>query len=447
LLAYGAGAFLLFASVVVSRRSQLYALSPALSFSLVWVVAVTLGILRFGTRYISDYSVLTIGAGTLILCLGCVLGAPVRSIGAYEASPRRAPTEHRVSAGVIRLAVYAGSVAGLVAAVLAVGQHGFDLRDAFSLADLVAVGQGVSESRYATTTLESAGDQVVSALLGLNFASALVAPFIRLSSERDNHRRLIAAPLGSAFVYGFLTTEHLPIVLATFMVVASTISVTIVIAGKPPVLTVRRVALGATGMGVFVFAFTLISFVRVGTFEEKLRPEIFSKVENYALGSLPAFSTWLDDQSVARPSYARPELGYGTSMVPFIGPLTGRDRLSTRAYDDFVSVADTSTTTNIYTWWRNVLLDFGWPGGAAFLFLLGWLVGRLYLAVVRHASVLAAVGLSASYAVLLLSFTFTMTTFTNVFLSFLLAFIFVGSSLHATPSRSGATRAKGAMHS
>lgn len=408
---------ILASTAVLARAQQGQWLAPGPLCATYWSLACAAPLLILGDGYISGRSVLAIAVGTAVLTLGTCLALARRGRGANLkcVEPRRVPHLHRAT---LRYLVLAGTASGLTAAVLAVYTHGLKITNAFSLEGLLQTGNALSLSRYGDNGTDTS--TVVAALLGITYAAAVVSPFTLLDRESTSWRRtLVAAPALAALAYSTITTEHLAMLLCAAMTTSGYLAMCVLRDGMSPALSRSRVMNAGVIGGIVAVAFVAISFVRVGSFESNVRPVIFDKIEVYAVGYLPAFSGWLD----ARLDGHRPtdQLGYGTSSLPAVGALVGQSRASTRSYDERVTIGPDGQTTNVYSWWRNFILDFDLPGAALALVLFGWMMGRIYLAVVLRASISAAAGLACCFSVVLLSNTYTITTFTNVSVAFAIA--------------------------
>ncbi|GAB2683740.1 O-antigen polymerase [Thalassiella azotivora] len=396
----------LLAALFLQRRL----LAPAPFFAAFWLVAVSAPLLLVPGAYVTAKGTAYVAAAVSLWVLGAAaasaapgrprFGPARRPSGPAASSTRRAPLDGTL---LTRL-VAAGTAAGFLAAVVALRRNGFDLGAVLSVDALLATGNAISVRRYAGV---SGGGGLVSALLAVAYAGSLAAPFL-LSSARPR-RLLVAGPFVSVLAYSAFTTERLGLLLSGSFMVGGYLGMRLLRDGDLPRVTVRRaLAAGASALAIAAL-FVAIAFIRVGATDATVQRVVLAKVEVYAFGYLPAFSRWLDEYHV-RPSQP---LGLGTASVAGVEFLTGQERDDTRAYSDRVVIDNQGNSTNVYTGFRSLLYDFGEAGSALLLVVAGFAATRAFRAA-RRGGAAAAAGLGAGYAVVLLSQTILITTFTNV---------------------------------
>ncbi len=322
-----------------------------------------------------------------------------------------------------------GSISGLLAAGLMVSANGFQLSHLLTLQGLFDVGNLTSINRYSGA---GTGSVISSSLLGLAYAASLTAPFAKLL-KRGLPRLFVLWPVMAVSVYSTVTTERLPLLLAASMSAAGFLAASLLRDGVFPKLSLRRSLTVLVAVSILATAFIAIAFVRVGGYDPYVKQKVEKKAYVYAFGYLPAFSAWLEEYQLSRDATA---LGYGTSSVAGMSILTGQSREGTRAYTERVTITSSGATTNIYTGFRNMLLDFGAAGGALVLFVWGFITGRSYRYARYRRSVVGAGIMASSYAVVLLSNTMLVTTFSNVTAALPLAVIILAMTFKV-PSKSG----------
>jgi oligosaccharide repeat unit polymerase len=160
---------------------------------------------------------------------------------------------------------------------------------------------------------------------------------------------------------------------------------------------------------VLAVAFVGIGVLRTGRTDERVVQATMDKQASYTVGAVGAFSTWYQEYGTGMDQ----NLGYGTATIAGMEYLTGQERSATRAYGEFAVIDTNGRTSNVYTAFRGLLLDFGIAGAFVFLAVLGFAFGRLYLSAVRG-SVVATGLLGYGYASILFSGWMATTTFTNI---------------------------------
>ena len=377
------------------------ALHPRRVLAAYWMALVGVTVALYSEGYLSSASVIAIAMGVLAFTFGVVL-ATLRS---PAACPGRGPT---LRGRDIKWLVIAGTVANLVAAVIALRVNGFSLVYVFSLDGLLNTANDVAVARY------SGGDYGsiwTPPLLGIGYAAALVAPFLMLTDARSS-RLLPFAPVLSSLAYAAVTTERLGLLTSASLTAGGFIAAVVLRDGEAPRLT-RGVVLRVLAAVLVVGAsFTTIAFLRVGQVDSSVAGVIWDKQTTYALGSVPAFFEWYGNYR--DPTSREAPLGWGTASIAGVEFVTGQSREATRAYGQFVVIDSSGRQTNVYTMFRGLILDFGESGALLVLTAAGFGFGRAYRAASVRRSALAAGLLACGYAMILLSNTTAITTFSNI---------------------------------
>lgn len=359
-----------------------------------WLAALVAPPLLFDATHISVAGILYLATAAGVVTLGAVTATsrtPTRSaaVTAPAARPR-----------ILVAVVAAGSASALAASAVHIYINGFDLADVLTVGGLLDIGSTVSEVRYHQ---QRRPPVAVPILLATTYTAALVAPFMRLTATRRAWRYL---PVAAATFYSGITTERLAFLLCATFTAGSTLAVSTLIGGAPPLVTRRAVAKTFAATAAVAVAFTAIAVIRAGDVDQRSLTAVRAKLGVYAFGYEPAFAGWVDH-------YRRhPEpLRYGAATSAIVG-WADRDRRG--RYGDFMQVSAVGQRTNIYTGLRGLLLDFGHPGAVVALFGFGALFGMAHRRVVVHGSPVAAVVVGCCCAVLLLSPVQSIVMFSNV---------------------------------
>jgi oligosaccharide repeat unit polymerase len=397
-------AFTILAPVAVAARLVASRwLSPVAFFAGYWFLAALLPTLLLPGFDVSVESIVYVAFAAVAFTLGAAstgaVGGPVRTVS--------------LNTGPLRLLVWAGCVAAVLAAGVQVHAGGFSLGRVFSPSGLLQVGATIAESRYEDHTATPA---VVPACLAFTYAAAIVAPFIRLTPGAS--RWWTFAPAITSLAFSLVTAAKLTVVLTTILTIASLLAVRVLADGEAPRVSLRMVIRAGVATVVLVAVFVGISLVRYGPAGPRAMELIEQKSGVYAFGYQSGFAAWLsthDDEP----------LRYGTATVSVVGLVdSGRTRDEQRRYSDFAQIGSAGEVTNIYTMFRGLLIDFGRPGALLFMFLFGTGCGVAY----RRATSgmpLAAVALAMAYAMILFSTTTSIFTFNNVCAAFALAVLVV----------------------
>lgn len=395
---------------VAFRMLQPRWLSPAPMFAIYWLVLSALPIYLLPGVQVTATALVYIVFAVVAFGLGSVSGttAPAQ----YEpTTTNEPPILHRPR--LLRTFVLLGTIAGVLATAFVLRTQGLNLGSIMTLGGLLDTGNMLSTARYAG---EGSGP-VVPLLLAFAYSASLAAPYTLLDRTRRRWRRLTSlGPFLGVLIYSAVTTERLGMLLGAVMTLSGFLGARLLRDGEMPKLTGRTLLGAGLSAAAVGGLFAAIAFVRAGRIDPTIVPVIREKLSIYAFGYLPAFSEWLAVHRV-EPG----PMGWGTASLAGMEFITGQQRDATRSYDERATIDVYGSTTNIYTGFRSLLMDFGEVGTLLVLGLVGFLVGRAYLAAKLRRSALGAAILTCAYTMVLLSMTLLVTTFTNVVAAMILA--------------------------
>lgn len=350
-------------------------------------------------------SALIIALFCAVFAFGATL-ATVRPRGEAQRFTQLLPTPvvPSLSGATIRLAVMVGAASNMGAALLALRNSRYSLTDILTLQGLADSANSLAVARY-TGQSESI---LVFLLLGFGYVAALVAPFIRLT---DSKRQVWWAvlPALTSLAYAAVSSARLGFLVAAALTAGGVIACSIIRHGAAPRTRFKTVVGVALIGALLAGAFIGIGVLRTGRTDARVVQATMDKQASYTVGAVGAFSTWYKGYGTGMDQ----QLGYGTATIAGMEYLTGQDRSATRAYGEFAEIDTTGRTSNVYTVFRSLLLDFGVAGAFVFLAVAGFLFGRLYRNTVRG-SITAACVLGYGYASVLFSGWMATTTFTNI---------------------------------
>lgn len=385
-------------------------LRPAALFAGFWAIAGIFPLIGFESPRVGARSIIYIAVAVALFAGGALLS------GGAGALPRRPRPQVGVNRELLIRTIRIGSAAGFAAGLLALYNHGLSAVNLLSVAGILESGHTIAVERYSGTS----GTYLGAVLLGLNFAAAIIAPYATVL-DATIKRRWLFVPFLAALFYSTVTTEKLALLLAGIATVSGYLAARTMQAGDAPRVTRRGVYSALAAVAVVAVAFGAIAFVRLGSADSRDLPTVREKVSVYAFGYGPGFSVWLDGYTSGRRS--APPLGWGTATVAGASVLTGQSRSGTRAYNEHVMINDAGATTNIYTLFRSLLIDFGTPGAALALFGFGLAAGTAYRRATVDGSPVAAGILGCLYVCVLLSNFMSVVSFTNMLAAMIIAVI------------------------
>jgi oligosaccharide repeat unit polymerase len=383
--------------------------SPGAIMPLYWLMAIVVPMIAYPGGMVSVTCVVFICIATSSWALGSVLGG--------RPSAPLALARPSVSVPATRFACVLASVAGLAAAALVGRAVGASLSSLSSLDGLLSAGNAAAVMRY--DDFGVVGGLITSPLLGLAFAGSILAPSLIREGGRSN--ALIGLlPISSVVLYSTISTARAPMLFSSAMYLGGWFAVSFAREGAIRRISRRLLAkAGLAGAAVFSL-FAGIAFVRIGRIDSSIGLIVYEKLALYAFGYLPAFSEWLDGQLKTG------NLGsetWGSSSLGSMQYLDGIDGSLARTSSQWVQVLPDGTSTNVYSAFRNLILDFGISGTIIAMFVAGFLLSRLYVHTINRASPRASAALTAGYACIFMMVTTVITSYTNVLFGFLVAIL------------------------
>ena len=310
-----------------------------------------------------------------------------------------------------------GGLAGATAAYMTIVTNGFKLSSVLSLDGLFQVGNSISLQRYSAAFNQTS--PVLSLLLMVTFVGALAAPRWLICSARSRFRRAKAAlPILGATLYGAVSTARAAIVVSAVLWAGSYLTARSLL-GRPVHLRMATVARIMIGVTAGILLLLGIAYIRVGGPSARGSQKIVAKVESYAFGYVPAFSAW--QRSLEAPSFFFVSRGDRWGDLTFNGvtKLVIHNSIDDKPYPEFFTVDKQGDTTNIYTFFRGLIEDFGILGSIFFMFVAGFIGARSYEVMNSYRTIGSYVTTTAITCGILFSIEYSLFYFTNVCAAFL----------------------------
>lgn len=355
-------------------------------------------------------------AGTAAFAYGSALASrrrlqPTPGLRVFDVSP------------LLRYWVAVGAIAGVLSVAWSMATYGVSLSALFSLTRLSVVSNTISISRYQ--------DQVTTGQVGAVLSAAALSaiacgPFLTLTGRSSRLLRLI--PIFTVALNAAVTTQRMPLLIGVSLMVSSYTAVWLLRGGPNYKITRGRIfqvgVATATTAGLFVG----IALLRVGQVDLATLAVIAPRLSIYAFGATPAFSQWMESGMY---SPLGDRLAYGAGSLPGVHWLTGIDREATRSYDHFTAIGAADLSTNIYTAYRILILDYG-EAGALVVLVLWALAMSVSLDRMTYECRPAAAGwFVCLMSTFLLSNTYMITTFTNVFGALVVTIVAIAATVRA----------------
>jgi oligosaccharide repeat unit polymerase len=320
---------------------------------------------------------------------------------------------HRKALGVVMVA---GGASATTAAYVSIHNAGYHISEVLSLGGLFQVGNGVSIQRY--SPLSPHASPTISALLMITYLGALSAPRWLFCIERSWYSKLLSGiPILGATLYGVTSTARAAMIVAWALWAGSYLTCRALI-GSPVRLKLTTITRITISFAIGTALFLAIGYIRIGGPTAHGSQKVAGKVESYAFGYLPAFSDWAG--SLYSPSYnfAPESRTWGDLTFNGISKFFTHNSTDSRPYAEFVAVDSQGDLTNIYTFFRGLIQDFGLIGAAEFMLITGCIAQHCYRKMQLLHTVGSYVTTTAITSTILLTATFSPFFFTNVCIAF-----------------------------
>jgi len=381
--------------------------SPAPLFVGFWVLALALPPLA-GYPGTPD-AVLTLGALVMSWALGSLAGCDLNS--RIKNTVSAAPSLRCWRTEYLGHLAKAGGVTGAAAAYLVVRQTGFHPSSLLSLEGLFQVGNSAAVQRYRGVT---EGSPSVSALLMITYLGALAAPRWLLFDQTTRRRTLYAAmPIAGAVLYSAVSTARTAMIICFVLWIGSYLSCRAYLGREVrlrPATILGATAVASAGAALFLG----IAFVRIGGVSGQASHKITKKTEAYAFGYLPAYSAWQTPHGTTSLDFRPRDKGWGSLTFNGVAKFLGGNPEDSEPYSEFIPVDQHGNHTNIFTFFRGALEDFGRAGAALLLAIGGFVASRAYEKMRRQRRLGSLFTVTALTAAIPLTSSYSIFYFTNV---------------------------------
>ena len=237
-----------------------------------------------------------------------------------------------------------------ICVVLNINAHGFDFHSFLSLNSLAEANNEMAINRYSGT---EGGSFLAQLLLMFVYSSCISVGYLKGFSDEKLIKLILMAIVPSILIVFSLNTKAVFLTSVIFLLVGYVVGIktskkTIEL---NTVKIIKLIAILIIPICILVFSMMLrIGSVDIPTFEI-----VMHKFISYSLAHIPAFCYWFQNNIA---------IEYSLGEKTFIGPLSilGINERIQGVYSDFWS--DGNLMTNVYSYFRGLIEDFGMIGGA-----------------------------------------------------------------------------------
>tara|TARA_B110000459_G_scaffold168413_1_gene187445 strand:- start:1498 stop:2742 length:1245 start_codon:yes stop_codon:yes gene_type:complete len=373
LLMIGFGLLLFFARY----KFKISFLAPALFYGLFWFFVSLLAVLNSGTFPIHPLTISYVIASFLMMIFAHIV------LNKFSA-------KHQIKYSFRwnKLIIITGFLFGFFAIITIIISHGFSLSDLFSPSKIILL----SNEAYASKIK----GEVSKPLLYIFFISIFYASCIFAGIQYSNNNkknRISFLPFLVGVLIMLVETSKASFLYTVILWLGGYFSVTVFDDSKE-LFSKKFISLTKRLVITILLLFIISSINRYNLLEgsnENVFSLILMKFQIYFFGGLSSFNDWFLNVY----TFSSSELGFGKYTFGIFDKEKGVFRDFTKFDDNY--------STNIYTYFRHLIVDFGVIGALIFHFLLGGFFSLLFR--------LVQSGWKIFIPLLAISYTFTMWSF------------------------------------
>lgn len=389
--------------------------SPARLFALMWTILI-IGYYCFAENAVSGIGLLWIVAAMIVLAFGEKLGVNY-AINKYKSISEpckivvsKVPTKRLFRALLLIIMI---AIAGKICFLYA---NGYSLSVFFNINRFLEMNAQMAYDRYHDLTVTN---NFITLLSSFGYVAPLCGGYLLFYTGKSKKRIFLCIFSLFPVLLSMLmdNTKSGVIDAAILFAVGFMISYMRTRSGYPK-LRFKQIAAIIFLLALLLIILFIAMCIRVGDFSQSAISDIKDSFVVYAFGSVEAFDVWLTKY------YAFGSYGFGvnTFMAPF--NILG---IVTREQGVYGFIPGVSS--NVFSAFRGVIMDFGVFGGLLFVFALGFLGGVSYRKIRSRGSVGSQFIYAVIFFFLIRSFLISPWIYTSFWVTFFvfLLFLFLAS--------------------
>jgi oligosaccharide repeat unit polymerase len=341
--------------------------APGAFVSAVWALLTFLPPVLAPDFYFSPLAILLIFCCVFFTSLGSLVGI---AWGRYLLPATGGTSFGLHPFPLIRVLVFMGFLTGLGAVAILLVTTGRGFGTFFSVAELARAGREFSIARYHEGYIPPLACRL---LFTWTYFSALMGGVLFARSSRMRERFLALLPLLPAIAYATLLTTRATIMQTMIFWFAGYLPMRICMTrGRLGFFRFAVLSRLAVAGALFFVLFITLQMSRYGWSGFDQAMDVLSRARIWFFGYLSGFSIWVDHRTfpVWDPGYGLYTFGGLFDFLGFAERLQG-------IYEDFVVIGEIGST-NVFTIFRGLFLDYGIVGSLFLLFITGVAAGFAY---------------------------------------------------------------------
>jgi oligosaccharide repeat unit polymerase len=402
--------------------------APGAFFSLIWSIYVMMPLLLAPDIEVWPGAVGAISLAVSIVYAGSVLGSgglqfirTEKAGNSTSSNPRRITVRRTEGLNLPALGwlTSLGTLLGLVGVIIAIGYEGYNLESLMLIDDLSVMARDFSVARYHQQYVPPLIARILS--IPMYFA-ALLGGCLFASATGRGKKFLGFLPFLPALASVAVFTTRSSLLYQIILWCSAYLATSVLLEGRAITLFTKRfVLLVVVGIPTMLAVFSFALLARYAETVDALQAFILPRLRLDIVGYLTAFGEWLrfsidEGSDLAMGAFTFAGVFEALGLRPRIGGL----------YEEImeIGVGDLTSDTNLYSAFRGLIQDFGIPGTALTLFVVGMFAALAYGSVGRGNR--RGVPLLASfYCFALWSHVVSFTVYNTLIAAYVLFFIYM----------------------
>lgn len=319
----------------------------------------------------------------------------------------------KISSRTIEWILVGATFAAVLAALYVLQGRGLGALQISSVEALADMSSTIAQERYAD---ETAAPLISRIFLMIGYCGASIGGFVYKALKR--RKWLAFFPILGVLMLSIVTTARAPVIYAGILWWSSYLACEVFQGKRRVRLDARKILMGGLGVFLLIAFFVILQALRGGRVEYEIMISQLDRMRIWFFGYLGGFSVWFDSSYFSGIS---PAMGLYTFAGIFDLLGLGDRRLG--IFDEFISIGD-GYSTNIYTAYRSLIVDFGLLGTLSIFGVLGYLMNSVYMKVLRG-RVKWSVLLNAFYCCVLWAHVTSFLAYNLLIFTFLVNFLFL----------------------
>jgi oligosaccharide repeat unit polymerase len=309
------------------------------------------------------------------------------------------------------------TITGLLRTVTEVSINGLSFKMFFNIDSLINMNTFMAYNRYYGDISYGWAMQV---MLIFTYAAPFCGGYAIIHSEEKSKRLLSYLTFTPVIANLLLTNAKSGIIACSVLWISGYLVAYIEKYRKAPSINYKRtVKLGSVGLFIIMLLYFSM-LLRIGDLSSNTRAIVNNKIFTYALGSIPAFDYYFGGYTS--------EEGFSLGINTFMGVsnILGLTERVQGVYSDLL-VFEHGESTNVYTAFRGLILDYGIIGSLIFLKLYGMTAGYAFGSLLKKnkQTIIVKVFLASIYFFIFQSLLSSSFTYTSHIFSFLIFAIYL----------------------